>query len=191
MKIIVGLGNPGEKYLKTRHNLGFEILEKYAAGSMGGEWEENEKLKCQIFKTPEIILAKPLTFMNNSGLAIRLLTAFYQIPTTDVVVIHDDLDMKLGRVKIRQGGSAAGHHGVESIINSLGSDDFIRLRVGIGNAQSHSGEQKKIHFSAEKFVLEPFMPKERAAVKRMIKKAVEAIASYLEYGLEVTQNQYH
>lgn len=186
MKLIVGLGNPGEKYQKVRHNLGFMVLDELASS-----WEYKEKFKSEIIKAEDIIFAKPQTYMNNSGLAIKLLTTYYKLPTIDLIIVHDDLDLPLGKIKVRLGGAAAGHHGVESIISSLGTDQFIRVRLGIGNLRTQSSEHKHAHVDAEKFVLEPFMKGEKSKVKHMIKQAVQALEILLEKGLPVAQNQFN
>jgi len=172
VKLVVGLGNPGEKYARVRHNLGFMVLDQLASG-----WEENKKIKSLIFKKDQLIFAKPQTYMNNSGLAVKLLTTYYKLQPTNLIIIHDDLDLMLGKIKVRMGGAAAGHHGVESIISALGTDQFTRVRLGIGNQKSHSGEHHRVHFEAEKFVLEPFEPSELPQVKHMIKQAVDMIMS--------------
>lgn len=191
MKLIVGLGNPGEKYTKTRHNLGFEILDELTKKLNLVDWQMENKFKAELITSDQLILVKPQTFVNQSGLAIKLLTTYYKLPSTDVIVIHDDLDLPLGKIKVRMGGAAAGHHGVESIINALGSDQFIRVRLGIGNLRSQSGEHKAIHFNAEHFVLEPFIHSEKSPVKHMLKQAVKALQILLEKGLTVAQNQYN
>ncbi len=195
MKLIVGLGNPGEKYAKVRHNLGFMVLDAFVDKGNWGDWGHEGKLKSEILKQVQndtgaaLILAKPQTFMNNSGMAVKLLTTYYKLPSTDVMVIHDDLDLPLGKIKVRLGGAAAGHHGVESIISSLGTDQFIRVRLGIGNLKTQSSEHKKVHVSAEKFVLEPFMHSEKSQVKHMIKHAFKALQILLDKGLAEAQNQ--
>lgn len=197
MKLIVGLGNPGEKYAGVRHNLGFVVVDELVdrLQGTGDSWKKNEKLKSEICnlktETCNLILAKPQTYMNNSGLAIKLLTTYYKLPATDVIVIHDELDLPLGKIKVRIGGAAAGHHGVESIIAALGTDQFIRVRLGIGNLRTQSGEHKGQSVSAEKFVLEPFVPREKPQVKHMIKQALKALDLLLEKGLEKAQNQYN
>lgn len=181
MKLLVGLGNPGEKYEKVRHNLGFTVLDQFVADRLPTTdysklWTNESKFKAEVcrLKSEDLVLVKPQTYMNNSGLAVKLLTTYYKIPTTDVIVIHDDLDILLGKFKIRLGGAGGGHHGVESIIEAIG-DNFWRVRLGIGNERSHSGEHNRIAFNAEHFVLEPFMPGEKSKVKHMIKQAIEAI----------------
>src|SRR3989344_7712140 len=194
MKLIIGLGNPGEKYLKTRHNLGFEVVDKYVSSiKYKVSWEEEKKFKANIAKiSPDLWLIKPQTYMNNSGQAVVALADYFKITSPeDIVIIHDDLDLILGKIKIRQGGAAGGHHGVESIINALGSDKFVRLRLGIGNERSHSGEHSRIAFNAEHFVLESFMPNEHSKVKHMLKQAVGALEALLNKGFEVAQNQYN
>ena len=185
MKLLIGLGNPGDQHDKTRHNLGFMVLDEYAKKHLGPKiiWELDNKFKSDILKIDkDLWLIKPQTYMNNSGLAIKLLTTYYKIPTTDVIIVHDELDLPLGKIKVRLGGAAAGHHGVESIIASLGTDQFIRVRLGIGVLKIHS---------AEKFVLEPFLHSEKAQVKHMIKQAIKALDILVKEGLVVAQNQYN
>ena len=190
--LIVGLGNPGTKYEGVRHNLGFEALEEYRKKKNLPEWSKEEKFKAEIIKlSPELVFTRPQTYMNNSGLAVKLLTTYYKIHTTDVIVVYDELDLPLGKIKVRMGGAAAGHHGVENIIEALGTDKFIRVRLGIGNLKTQSGEHKKASISAEKFVLEPFTHSEKAPLKHMLKQAVGALELLLEEGLEKAQSQYN
>lgn len=186
MKLIVGLGNPGEKYQSVRHNLGFMVLDELASN-----WEDNKKCKALVVKTNDLIFAKPLTYMNNSGLAVKLLTTYYNLQPTNLIVVHDDLDLPLGKIKVRLGGAGAGHHGVESIIAALGTDKFIRVRLGIGNLRTQSSEHKKAHVDTNKFVLEPFMHSEKSKVKHMIKQAVKALDILIKEGLEKAQNQFN
>lgn len=191
MKLIVGLGNPEERYTKTRHNLGFEVLDELVKKLNLEDFVKEDKFKAELIKSDQLILVKPQTYVNHSGMAVRLLTTYYRLPSTDVIIIHDDLDLPLGKIKVRLGGAAAGHHGVESIIAELGTDQFIRVRMGIGNLRSQSGEHKRISFNAEHFVLEPFMHSEKSQVKHMIKQAVRALEILLEKGLEKAQNQFN
>lgn len=178
MKLIVGLGNPGEKYVGIRHNLGFIVVDELVK-KFNGRWEDDKKTKSIILKVDNLILAKPQTYMNNSGQAVKLLADYYKIAPVDIIIIHDDLDLLLGKIKVRAGGAAGGHHGVESILFSLKSDQFTRVRVGIGNDKSHSGEHNRVHFEAEKFVLEPFMPAEKSHLRHGIKQALLALTELL------------
>ncbi|MDP3973291.1 MAG: aminoacyl-tRNA hydrolase [Candidatus Daviesbacteria bacterium] len=191
MKLIVGLGNPEGKYAGTRHNLGFDVLDELIKKLNLVDWNFEDKFKAEIIKSDQLILAKPQTFVNQSGLAVRLLSSYYKIPATDVIIIHDELDLPLGKIKVRLGGAAAGHHGVESIIKELGTDQFIRVRLGIGNVKTQSSEHKKAHVSAERFVLESFIHSEKSQVKHMIKQSIKALELILEKGLEKAQNQFN
>ncbi|MBI2600362.1 aminoacyl-tRNA hydrolase [Candidatus Daviesbacteria bacterium] len=192
MKLVVGLGNPEDKYIYTRHNLGFDFLDAYKKKKDLGEWSTDNKFKSEIIKlNQDLILARPLTFMNNSGIAVSSLANFFKVPAENVIVVHDDLDLLLGKIKVRFGGGAGGHHGVESVIGKLGTDKFIRLRFGIGNEKAFAGEHKRISFEAEKFVLENFLQKEHQTVKAMFKKGIEALDLVLEKGPEKAQCQYN
>lgn len=191
MKIIIGLGNPEEKYSGTRHNLGFEVVDRFAKKLEDSVWTADQKFKAEVIKIPDLILIKPQTYINRSGLTVAALARFYKVAPEDIIVVHDELDLPLGKIKVRLGGAAAGHHGVESVINELGSDQFVRVRLGIGNLKSHSGEHKRISFSAEKFVLEPFLQSEHSEVKHMVKRALGAIELILDKGLETARNQFN
>lgn len=191
MKLIVGIGNPESKYAKTRHNLGFEVLDELVKKLNLVDWSFEDKFKAEIIKTEQLILVKPQTFVNKSGLSVSKLANFYKIKPEDIVIIHDELDLPLGKIKVRLGGAAAGHHGVESVISDLATDKFIRIRLGIGNLKTQSSEHKGAHVSAERFVLEPFMHSEKSSVKRMIKQAIKALDILLEKGLEKAQNQFN
>lgn len=199
MKLIVGLGNPGDQYLGTRHNLGFLIVDHFARGMGSGGWNLEKKFTSEVIyinpvnqpPTSNLILAKPQTSMNKSGLAVSKLTNYYKIDPKDMIVIHDDLDLLLGKIKIRLGGGAAGHHGVESIIEALGTDQFIRVRIGIGNSAGFGGEHKRTSFNAEKFVVEFFEAGERSKIKSATKQVVAAIETLLTDGLEKVQNQFN
>ena len=183
MKLVVGLGNPvlrqaqdKDKYSRTRHNLGFMVLDKIA----DGPWNNETKFKAEvcILKSEDIILVKPQTYMNNSGMSVKLVADYYKIFPKDIIVVYDELDLPLGKIKVRLGGAAAGHHGVESIIKVLGTDKFIRVRLGIGpstlqHVQGRTEQSRSATGSgSEKFVMEPFLPQEKSTVKHMIKQAI-------------------
>jgi len=197
MKLIVGLGNPGDKYAGVRHNLGFMVVDELGKRGKGkGEsWKYEEKFKSEILdftlNALRLTLVKPQTYMNNSGMAVQALVDYFKIAPEDVIIIHDELDLPLGKIKVRIGGAGAGHHGIESIIKILGTDKFIRVRLGIGNLKTQSSEHKGASVSAEKFVLEPFIRSETGSVKHMIKQALKALDELLDKGLEYAQNQFN
>lgn len=191
MFLIVGLGNPGDKFINTRHNLGFEVVDLLRKKLDFPDWNNESKFKAEISKNIDIALIKPVTFMNLSGLAVSSIAQYFKVKPEEIIVIHDELDLPLGHIKIRLGGSAAGHHGIESVIKMLGTEKFIRVRLGIGNWHATSGEHKHAAFNAEKFVVDQFLPNEKSKVKALIKRAVKAAEAILEKGLEKAQNQYN
>jgi PTH1 family peptidyl-tRNA hydrolase len=154
MKIIVGLGNPGSQYAKTRHNVGYLVL---------------EELKKVSFLSNALLL-KPETFMNESGKDVLKAVSFYKISLDDLLVIHDDMDLPLGKVKLQKNRSSAGHNGVQSIINSLDNKTFFRLRVGV------SRPEKSV--AAENYVLQNFSDEERPVLDKAIKEAVERAVTW-------------
>jgi len=186
MTIIVGLGNPGTKYKKTRHNIGFRIVDEFYKRNNFPDFKLSKKFKSLIsegaFADKKIILAKPQTFMNQSGKAIKALTGFYK--PESFIVIHDDIDLPLGRIRISKGRSSAGHKGVESIISETGNKDFSRFRLGI---QSEKGKPR----NPEKFVLQKFTKEEEKIIKEIIKKSVEAIKFLITNDLEKTMSKYN
>ena len=202
MKLIVGLGNPGEKYESTRHNVGFMVLDHFLKdiASVGkSNWIKEEKLKSEIYmmdyqpknREPEkVILARPLTYMNNSGMAVGLIARFYKIKPGDIWVAHDELDLPLGMMKIRLGGSGAGHHGIESIMQSLKTDKFWRFRLGIGMSH-YKEEMAKHNVKAKEFVLRGFRGGEASKARQVVKRGAKAISTALEKGLESSMNQFN
>lgn len=201
MKLIVGLGNPGEKYQRTRHNVGFMVLEQFLKNYEPVEktvWEDNKKFKTELveinWENEKVILAKPQTFMNNSGLAVQLLTTYYKLLTTDIWVLHDDIDLPLGKIKIRAGGGSAGHKGVDSIIKSLATDKFIRFRLGIGKPFKGKIKMSQGRRSLEKvdeYVLSPFLRGETHQYKELVKKGAKALEVALEKSLEAAMNRFN
>ncbi|KKQ27160.1 MAG: Peptidyl-tRNA hydrolase [Candidatus Magasanikbacteria bacterium GW2011_GWC2_37_14] len=176
MKLIIGLGNPGKEYLKTRHNVGFMVLDalqKKLVLSGASNWELSKKFNAEIcgltLNNEKIVLTKPLTFMNNSGEAVQLIAHFYKLTVKDLIVVHDDKDLKLGDIRVQKDRSDAGHNGVKSIIEHLKTQNFIRVRVGIA-----SENEKKMKDTA-KFVLNKFGLLERKKVEEVINRSLEEI----------------
>ncbi|MBI4363461.1 MAG: aminoacyl-tRNA hydrolase [Candidatus Doudnabacteria bacterium] len=168
MHLIVGLGNPGRQYEATRHNLGFRVLDLLAGSE---KWET--KYDSQYIKLEDVILAKPQTFMNKSGEAVKEILKYY--PAAQLVVIHDDLDLPLGSIRVQKEASSAGHNGVQSIIDELGTKDFARIRLGI----------------EDKEVLEKFTPEEENLVKEVLIKAKDAVETIMSEGLEIAQSKFN
>ncbi len=176
MKIIVGLGNPGKKYERTRHNVGFLVVDLLAAKngvaigkkkheSLIGEWNrEGENL----------LLVKPQTFMNRSGQALLSLLRYLPVEAEDVVVIHDDIDLPFGRIRIRERGSAGGHRGMLSVLESLGEAAFLRVRIGVGRPPPG--------VEPTDYVLQGFLPEEAARLDEVIARAAEAVACLIDEG---------
>ncbi len=203
MILIVGLGNPGEKYEKTRHNLGFMVLEHFLKNFQSSKeivWDNSQKLKSDILsiewqpkvgKFEKVVLAKPKTYMNNSGMAVQLIASFYKISPQDIWIVHDDFDLPLGSMRIRFAGASAGHHGLDSIITSLGTDKFWRFRLGTGLSRNKGTIAKKQKGKGEDFVLGSFGKGETGKLRELVKKASKAIESALEGGFEKTMNRYN
>lgn len=200
MKIIIGLGNPGDKYTGTRHNIGFEtldyLLKKYESVD-DSSWEDSKKTKSQIKKLAvkkiTALLAKPQTYMNNSGMAVSLLLSFYKVKPEDIIVVHDELDLPLGKIQIRFGGGTAGHNGLESIISSIGTDKFLRIRMGVGKPMRVDGKRfdVKSSRSVEDYVVQPFAENEHHEVRTMIKHVQKNLELLLEHGFDTFMSKYH
>jgi len=211
MKLLVGLGNPGEKYVATRHNLGFMAVERFLkdfAPVKQTTWSDEKKLKSNIAiidwkpkkgEEERLILAKPKTFMNNSGMAVRLIADYYKILPEDIWITYDDLDLPIGSMKIRFGGAAAGHHGVESILATLNTDKFWRFRMGIGLPHGHrvDGDGKE-HLQSrrtvgngEDYVLGTFDSRDRNKVREVIKACANAFEVALEKGMETAMHRFN
>jgi PTH1 family peptidyl-tRNA hydrolase len=214
MKLLVGLGNPGDKYITTRHNFGFMAVERFLQDYETVDktvWKHDEKLKSKLVlldwqpkhgQLERVILAQPQTYMNNSGMAVQLLSSYYKVQPEDIWVIYDELDLPVGAMRIRFGGAAAGHKGVESIIESLGTDKFWRFRLGIGNEHPHSaragkedGKDPKISRqflgNVEDYVLSSFSQEDHNKAREVIKRACDAMEYALEKGLEASMNRYN
>ena len=167
MRLIVGLGNPGKQYEITRHNVGFIFLDQLAI-DLGLSWSEHKKSKSLVAKSTEVILLKPQTFMNLSGEAVINALNFYKLEISDLIVIHDDIDVDLGKLKTTSSSRAAGNNGVQSIIDKLGTQEFFRIRVGVRTPE-RAGRP------AEKFVLEKFKKDELETIKNLYPEIKEAL----------------
>ena len=167
MTLIIGLGNPGEKYQNTWHNVGFSIINQL-----------------EILDLKNIILLKPDSFMNLSGKAVSKISSFYKIKPENIIIIHDEIDLFLGKIKISKNRGSAGHKGIESIIKELNTKNFIRIRVGI---RPKSGKPK----SVEKFVLKKINKQEQKTIEKTIKQVIELIEFFLKNNLEKTMNKFN
>lgn len=189
MFLIVGLGNPEEKYKLTRHNVGFIVLEGLAE-KYNLSFKNQPKFKAYLAKglvgDKEILSAIPLTYMNNSGAVVGSIAKFFKIRAENIVIIHDDLDLPFSKLRIRFGASFGGHKGIESIIQALGTKKFIRLRIGIGNELSAS---KKI--TSEKFVLQNFSLEELKYIENGKTRYAEIVETILTEGCEKAMNKFN
>ncbi|MFA6428254.1 MAG: aminoacyl-tRNA hydrolase [Candidatus Buchananbacteria bacterium] len=187
MHLIIGLGNPGKTYNHTKHNLGFWAVEKLAKELAASTWRKNTKFQAELAESKvtgeKIILAKPQTYMNLSGQAVQKITNFYKIKPADLIIIHDDFDLTQGRFKISLNASAAGHNGVASIIKELGTQNFIRLRLGIKNP-----EQKN---KAENIVLSKLTADEKKQLTKLWPNLLNAINLILAGELAQASNLYN
>jgi len=174
MKLIIGLGNPGDKLKKTRHNAGFLTINQIANDFQFPisifKSKFNSEISENIIDKEKTILVKPQTFMNNSGQAVKAIIEYYKIKPEEIIVIHDDLDIPLGEYKISKNKNSGGHKGVQSIIDYLGTNDFTRIRIGIGIP---SNENEKI--PTEKFVLERFNSNEIEIVEKIIDNIIKQV----------------
>ena len=201
MVLIVGLGNPGKKYQRTRHNLGFMVVDKLQQDWGFLQWKNKKKFNAEISETSEgilrgqkITLAKPQTFMNQSGKTVKKLVTGYRLQVTGIWVIHDDLDLPLGKIKITKNRGAAGHKGVQSIINEIGSKNFVRFRLGIAQKLKVKNEKLKVKVKSSKLnqlVLQNFNKEEEKTIKKVIEKTCQAIEATIENGVEKAMNKFN
>jgi PTH1 family peptidyl-tRNA hydrolase len=182
MHLIVGLGNPGLQYVGTRHNVGFMLLD-YLAQESNVSFAES-KWKALVAKTviwdESVVLLKPETFMNASGTAVAAVAQYYKLSTDNIIVIHDDLDLPLGRIKIISGGGAGGHKGIRSSIEYLGTKNFPRIKIGIGRPSTP--------IPPEKYVLARFGPDELEVIKQRMAVVVEGIKILVQQGISAAMN---
>lgn len=184
MKVIVGLGNPGAQYANTPHSVGFEVVDAIAA-ELGVEWETKKAFSCLmakgVFAGMPVLLVKPQTYMNLSGDSVAPVVKYHNATTADLVVVQDDIDIPLGRIRIRKNGSCGGHNGIRNIIERLGSQSFIRLKVGVGKDKSN----------VIGHVLGKFDPASRTTVDKVVSASVQAVASILLDGADKAMNVFN
>lgn len=182
---VVGLGNPGDEYAQTRHNVGFFVCDRLVA-AWGGSWRAS-KQRALVAEpnTPygRLLVAQPQTYMNLSGESVKALLKSAGLPPEKLLVVHDELDLPLGTLRIKQGGGTAGHQGLNSIVRCLGTKEFARLRFGIGRPPGR--------MPAADYVLRKFKRDEADEVAIGIERSVEMVASWLDAGVEATQNAFH
>lgn len=201
VKLIVGLGNPGARYARTRHNVGFDVVDLLASRN-GWSWERHRakalvasgSLRAPVaatapdaapaYREEKVLLAKPQTYMNDSGLAVSELVRFYKLDLADLLIVCDDLDLPLARVRVRPRGAAGGQHGLESTIRSLGTNAFARLKIGIGRPAHGRGENVDFLLSAPR-------GDERAQLDDAIATAADAALTWVAEGAEVAMNRYN
>lgn len=190
MKIIVGLGNPGKEYEKSRHNAGWMVLDALHKDLAADPFKEEKKFKAEVssasFKGEKLILVKPVTFMNLSGEAVQGLAAFYKVEPEDIFCICDDLDTPFGSIRIRAKGGPGTHNGLKSMVQNFG-EKFPRLRVGI---ESRGQTSPKEHETTS-FVLGKFNKEEAAEMKKIVKKSVEAVKTWITEGVDAAMNKYN
>jgi PTH1 family peptidyl-tRNA hydrolase len=185
MWCVVGLGNPGARYRWSRHNAGFQFIallsveSKIRLSHRRRDVEWGKGLWCG----EELALARPLTYMNLSGVGVREVLGYLGCGLGGLVVVHDDLDLELGRIRFKQRGGDAGHKGIRSVMEALGDDRFLRLRIGIGRPPRG--------VPAEDYVLEPFEEEERPQVERALERALDALRTVISEGIERAMNLYH
>jgi PTH1 family peptidyl-tRNA hydrolase len=184
MKVVVGLGNPGPKYAGTRHNIGFEVIDSLAAGPACSAFRERfEALVAEMKELGEtVLLMKPLTFMNLSGRAVRAALDFYKLSVEQLLVVCDDFNLRLGKLRVRAKGSHGGQNGLRNIQEQLGTDAYTRLRIGVG--QPSPGD-------AVDFVLSKFKPGEKAAAMDAAATAAQAVLVWVRSGTEVCMNRFN
>lgn len=187
--MIVGLGNPGSKYHKTRHNVGFDAVDL-----MSKAWQiplsENKRFSGEFgegiaLAGKKVRLLKPLTYMNRSGQSIRAVLDWYKVPASDIVVIYDDMDLPTGRLRLRLSGSAGGHNGMKSAIAHLGTQDFPRIRIGVGRPQAEAGDPVVSH------VLGKFSPQESKQVDEVLHWVLSAVEMSLKQGFSKAMSLYN
>jgi len=181
IRCLVGLGNPGSEYTGTRHNIGFMVIDQLAA-HLGLAWEKSTKWEAFTSRHGELLLAKPMSFMNRSGYPLVAIAQFYKFAPSEILVVLDDFALPLGRIRIRAGGGTGGHNGLDSVIMQFGTEEIPRLRIGIGAAPVAGSVD---------YVLGRFFEEERALVKSAIERSVEAITCAVDNGVVAAMNTFN
>lgn len=184
--MIVGLGNPGRTYEDTRHNAGFMVVDRLAAG-WGAVFKTDRQRKCELAAGPGVLLVKPATFMNESGLCVGPMMRFFKLDPRSVFVIHDEVDFPLGVMKLREKGSAGGHNGIKSIDRSLGTPKYARVRMGVG----HSKRGANAHDNTVNWVLGGFGPDQRKQLPEFLADGADAAEDIIFHGLAKTQEKFN
>lgn len=185
MKLIVGLGNPGARYERTRHNLGFRVVDE-VAGRLSVACDKSEchaKTAHVRWRGHSLLLAKPQTYMNRSGEAVSALVCYYKIEPSNIMIVYDDLALPPGRLRVRAKGSAGGHNGVRSIINYLRTDGFPRIRIGIGSVPEG--------WAGADYVLAPFSKEEEPLIEEAIQRAADATLYWVEAGIDAVMREFN
>jgi PTH1 family peptidyl-tRNA hydrolase len=184
--LVVGLGNPGPEYERTRHNVGFLVADVLAE-RVGGRFAVHKKSGADLLQARldgrQVLIAKPRSFMNLSGRPVAALARFFSVPPTEVIVVHDELDLPFGSVRLKRGGGEGGHNGLRSVSSALTTKDYLRVRFGIGRPP---GRQDPADY-----VLKPFSAPERKEVPVLVEQTADAVELLLRVGLETAQNQLH
>lgn len=187
--LIVGLANPGPDYEGTRHNIGWDVLQELASRAlpMPASFSTHKKTNCEIAQTrladKQVVLARPRSYMNLSGGPVAAVAKYFSVTPTDVIVIHDEIDIDFGTVRLKRGGGEGGHNGLRSMSQSLGTRDYLRVRAGVGRPPGR--------MAVADFVLKRFSKLEQPDVPFLIQDAADAVEMLLTHGLETAQNQVH
>lgn len=180
--LIAGLGNPGKRYDNTPHNLGFVVVDTLALAHNDAVFTQNNRFHCLLASTDALLLAKPLTYMNKSGESISAIATYYKLNPPQIFVIHDDVDLPFGHLKISQGKGPGTHNGVKSIVSCLGTDDFTRFRLGIGLAAIAD---------LESYVLSPIPVAQQELAQELVTKTVAAVTLAVQEGTTFAMNEYN
>jgi PTH1 family peptidyl-tRNA hydrolase len=185
MILVVGLGNPGSEYASTKHNLGYLTVDE--VGKRSGIDLKKRKFSGLygegVLNSDKLILLKPETYMNRSGESVSSAAGFYHIPAENIIIVHDELDLPIGTVRIKAGGGSAGHKGITSVINELGSGDFVRIRIGIGKPEKKSGTVSH--------VLSRFSKDESGLVRESVLRAADAVFEIIQHGIQKAMNKFN